>query len=273
VMPLIETPALWLPSYGQGFARCQAEAANPGLREGLVFNWHGPLGVTGATAFDTSGRGNDGTLTNMDPASDWVMTEKGWALDFDAVGDRIEIPSAFDISRPISVSMRVNIRTLPGGAYDYVIVNPSSATNKWGIIVPYSSFAVGVTDNATSLKYVTGNNIVPGKWYSLVALIKDPVTSSLIFLDGIQQSTSNGFTYFGNSNSNTVIGARSTGGNAMDMQVANASIWSRLLTFNEIQLLHRDQHAIVRPMMRVPVSMPRHPYYYNMISRQMQGVA
>ena len=41
------------------------------------------LGVTGNTLKDVSWNGNDGTLTNMDPATDWVATSKGLALYFD----------------------------------------------------------------------------------------------------------------------------------------------------------------------------------------------
>jgi len=72
-MILIERPALWQPSYGQGYARSQAEAANPGLWTGLIGAWHPPLGPTGLTLFDVSGRGIDGTLTNMAPATDCVV--------------------------------------------------------------------------------------------------------------------------------------------------------------------------------------------------------
>ena len=65
------------PSYKQGFARCAAESDKPDLWTGLPGLWMPSLGVTGDTLRDISGYGNHGTLTNMDPATDWVMTEKG----------------------------------------------------------------------------------------------------------------------------------------------------------------------------------------------------
>ena len=71
------------PSYKAGYAKNAGESENPHLWKGLVGAWMPSLGVTGDTLRDVSGNGNDGTLTNMDAASDWVSTSKGLALDFD----------------------------------------------------------------------------------------------------------------------------------------------------------------------------------------------
>jgi len=52
----------------------------PELWDGLVGLW--PLAAGGGVdAYDLSGYGNHGTLTNMDPATDWVPSPYGWALD------------------------------------------------------------------------------------------------------------------------------------------------------------------------------------------------
>jgi len=37
----------------------------------------------GSIAYDKSGKGNDGTLTNMDPGTDWVSGKYGYGLNFD----------------------------------------------------------------------------------------------------------------------------------------------------------------------------------------------
>jgi hypothetical protein len=55
---------------------------------GLVGYWSMEDG-SGSTATDFSGSGNDGTLTNMDPATDWVSGKRGTALDFDGSDDRV----------------------------------------------------------------------------------------------------------------------------------------------------------------------------------------
>ena len=82
------------PCYATGYARNASESANPNLWKGLVGAWMPSFGVTGNTLKDVSGNGNDGTLTNMDAASDWVGTSKGLALDFDGVNDYVSINAA-----------------------------------------------------------------------------------------------------------------------------------------------------------------------------------
>lgn len=62
------------------------------LRDGLVGAWCPSVSGWGGTMLrDLSGRGNHGTLTNMDPATDWVVSEGKQALDFDGVNDQINI--------------------------------------------------------------------------------------------------------------------------------------------------------------------------------------
>lgn len=50
------------------------------------------LGAGSATAADVTGNGHDGTLVNMDPATDWVGGLAGLALDFDGVDDYVSVP-------------------------------------------------------------------------------------------------------------------------------------------------------------------------------------
>ena len=62
------------------------------LRQGLVGAWCPSLGASGFRLIDRSGYNNHGTLTNMDPGTDWVPSaEKGgrMALDFDGVNDYV----------------------------------------------------------------------------------------------------------------------------------------------------------------------------------------
>jgi hypothetical protein len=57
---------------------------------GLVGYWSFEDGQ-GSTVTDFSGSGNDGTLQNMDPASDWVSGKRGTALDFDGSDDYADV--------------------------------------------------------------------------------------------------------------------------------------------------------------------------------------
>jgi hypothetical protein len=60
----------------------------------------------GDKAYDSSGNGNTGTLTTMDPPNDWVAGKFGKALDFDGTNDYISAGTAptFDSTRQYSWS-------------------------------------------------------------------------------------------------------------------------------------------------------------------------
>jgi GH24 family phage-related lysozyme (muramidase) len=58
---------------------------------GLVGHWTFDDGAGSTTAADSSGLGNTGTLTNMDPSTDWVTGQVGGALEFDGTDDYVEV--------------------------------------------------------------------------------------------------------------------------------------------------------------------------------------
>ena len=78
----------------QNYARSLGEAAYPEFFRNLVGAWIPGLNPRGgSTLFDISGRGYNGTLTDMDPTTDWVVSEKGLAIDLDATNDDINLGS------------------------------------------------------------------------------------------------------------------------------------------------------------------------------------
>ena len=74
-------------SYANGFAPRDGQALYPELWKGCVGAWNPGLGPTGLVLRDWSGRGNHGTLTNMDAATDWVKDGGRYALDFDGANN------------------------------------------------------------------------------------------------------------------------------------------------------------------------------------------
>ena len=67
------------------------ESAYPELWSGCVGAWAPCLGPTGLRLHDLSVYHNWGTLTNMDAATDWVVSGGRYALDFDEVNDYVSI--------------------------------------------------------------------------------------------------------------------------------------------------------------------------------------
>lgn len=76
------------------------------LRDGLVGAWCPSVSGWGGTVLrDLSGYGNHGTLTNMDPATDWVVSEGKQALDFDGSDDYVVTQVKQDIFQSLGFTI------------------------------------------------------------------------------------------------------------------------------------------------------------------------
>ena len=97
-------------------------------QQNIVGRWCPSAGATGFRLIDRSGRGNHGTLTNMDPASDWVVSGGKGALDFDGSNDYMAFAASDVISfagtDPFSVSVWM---FNPTGAFSRAVAK--TATN------------------------------------------------------------------------------------------------------------------------------------------------
>ena len=76
------------------------------LRQGLVGAWCPSVQRCGSgfTLPDLSGYGNHGTLTNMDPGTDWVASGSGLALDFDGSNDYVTTGLSFSGASKLIIS-------------------------------------------------------------------------------------------------------------------------------------------------------------------------
>ena len=80
-------------SYSNGFAPRDGQPLYPELWRGCVFAAAPCLGPSGLTLQDWSRFSRHGTLTNMDPGTDWVTSSGKYALDFDGTNDFIDVGS------------------------------------------------------------------------------------------------------------------------------------------------------------------------------------
>jgi len=232
-----------IPSYQNGFAPRDGEPIYPGSRKGLVFNWHGPLGVTGTTAFDTSGYDNDGTLTNMDPAADWVMTANGWALDFGGKdsGNYIQLFRKISMGAvPYTFSCWADIDNFDeysgfwgneyaAGLYSRLVISKTSGDVLW-------------STDANQFK-IFANGCLTGRHH--YAFVCDG-TNWIVYRDGVlfgSQVREIDTTTFYRLGSYGVAGAF---GDSLDGRLDSVAIHDRALTLSEIQLLYRDEHALTR---------------------------
>lgn len=80
--------------------------------------------TSGSTAADSSGNGNDGTLTNMDPATDWVAGQIGNALDFDGTNDFVDFAS-IDVGDTFTIAAWIKPDS-SGTGLDTIVANSSN---------------------------------------------------------------------------------------------------------------------------------------------------
>src|SRR3990167_6135641 len=88
-----------------------ATISRPTQSLGLVGYWSFDVGKGGAKAVDMSGRGNNGTLTNMNTTAAWVGGKIGNALNFDGSNDFVNATKLSLGTGNFSFSAWVNLQS------------------------------------------------------------------------------------------------------------------------------------------------------------------
>ncbi len=248
------------PSYKQGYARSASESANPGLWKGLQGLWHPGLGPTGLTLRDVSGRRNHGTFTNMDPATDWVMTEKGYVLDYGAaINERVDLGTTTFVSKssPWSVAALVWLDSYPNAFPGIVRFKVDDNAQNWRLNFSnngaYQPITFGAQSGFGRYRWdATGSAGPTNQWVHIVVTYNGTGAATIgnynLYLDGLSVglTTAGGF---GNDAATSAIGIQAD--LEWDGKIGGVGVWSRVLTPSEIQLLYVDPDAIVRLRRRV----------------------
>jgi len=248
---IIETPALWLPSYTQGFARSAAEAANPGLWTGLVGLWVPSLGPTGLTLFDQSGYRDDGTLTNMEPATDWAISSMGSVLELDGANEYVSVPSALSQWSGQVHTVSAWVRCDAYDANGFVFFGTNTGDNVYWQVQNDTSVWI-----AAQPLVVPETHFADGKWH-LLSWVSKGASGIEFFRDGtLLASSGDVSTSVPSGSKNFAIGdwiGNLAATWTLNGAVGPLAVHNRILTTDEIQPLYRDPHAIVRPMQYIPL--------------------
>jgi hypothetical protein len=151
----------------------------------------------GDKAYDSSGNGNVGTLTTMDPPNDWVTGKFGKALDFDGNDDWVDVNvgSKLQLGNNVSES-----------AWVYPTENGNSAGADIGgkgysASPPYGSYGLefynnnqfalgtGATDNSYDALKTLTTGYTLNRWYHVVGTYDG--TTKKIYIDGVLNNSSN----------------------------------------------------------------------------------
>jgi len=241
-----------IPTFGEILTVSQglgADSCAPDLWKGLVGAW--PLQEPGGlTAFDVSGYRNNGTLTNMDPATDWVTTPMGRALDFDGYNDFVVTardPTAN--GPPITVATWGNIRT--SMEYEGIAATKTSNDGAGWVIWIFASNNLRVKIGSGGGGYgALIANITLGQWFH-VGFTYDNATIKPYF-NG-KEAASVAAAAATVPGSVMQIGRTYVGAYFLDCQLANLGIWNRILLPSEIRSLYTNPWAMHTLRRRVQV--------------------
>ncbi|MEO1841599.1 MAG: LamG-like jellyroll fold domain-containing protein, partial [Pseudomonadota bacterium] len=245
------TPSPVRPSYKSGFARSASTSSSPGLWKGLVGAWVPALGNTGEKLYDVSGNKNHGTLTDMDPATDWISDPMGPVLDLDGSSDYIDIPSTvFDWSGTNNWSAFIWIKTTRASPYGYFM--GTSIHHGW-YIRNSGTNALYKIDDGSNFEYTTGTaTITDGEWHLLGITLEGNGGPFLGWVDGqIDISLTSGSV--GALADTFAIG---TLGTKMMGQLGPTYLYNRAINPTEIRQLHRDPLAPFRLRRFTPTYSP-----------------
>jgi len=219
------------------------------LERGVVGYWCPMLQTTGLRLYDRSGRGNHGTLTNMDAASDWVTASvrnrSGRVLDFDGSNDLVDIGNVSIANfgtRPFTVSLW--LRAAPFSANSAIFSKDDWDLGTTGLLI-YSAVptAPGFQNRIWYWSSGTTANqfgaIADSTWHHIaVSRQSTAANATQMFLDGRSIVTTTDSTNYSNSR-RLRIANDDDGNRNFPGQIGEAAIWNRALTASEIQTLDR----------------------------------
>jgi len=206
------------------------------LDSGLVGMWSfNGADISGTTAYDRSGQGNNGTLTNGPKPT---IGKAGQALSFDGVDDYFQAPylSAMDFGTgDFTISSWVKSSYL----VDYqTILNRDNADLGNGIIMYlyHTSGVVRVWVGGTALDGTI--NAADGRWHNVVLRRTSGVI--YIYVDGVLDVQTSAAGNVNNSNNDAVrIGRRYYDGlYPLNGSLDEVRIYNRALSLNEIKQLY-----------------------------------
>ena len=252
---------LYLPTFSEMLAVSHSRGADscaPHLWNGLVGYWPCAAGG-GLTAFDMSGYGNHGTLTNMDPGSDWVVGEKGRALDFDGTDDYVDagdVSGVLSLASPWTLATTGTLGALPN-ADD--ISRMVGIVDTAGAADDSHNITIGALESGGSAyAKIATQGETPGNGSALtlnaefgVALVWDG-TDFLLYLDGAldYSKTPTGSGWQG-SKYLKIAKRRQAVDDWWTGTVGCTSLHSRALAPSEVQQLYAEPWCMVTPRARV----------------------
>jgi hypothetical protein len=214
----------------------KSQQEHSSLSEGLVGAWCPSLGASGYRLVDRSGYGNHGTLTNMDAATDWVVSGGALSLDFDGSNDRIEAKALRYLALPLTIACWVKPNTVSG--VQMLASHYGAEGNRaWYLALINNAVRILVSPDGSAIPYGQGGTVTTD-WTHVVGVIG--ASAFQIYLNGNAVSTTLTGSYptsIFNSTANVIFADRATTDTPLNGQLDDIRIYNRALTPPEIRLL------------------------------------
>ena len=228
------------------FRGAQLNRTDPLARE-LVGAWLFNEG-TGGSVYDVSGNGNTGTLTGMDPATDWVGGDRGWALDFDGASDYVSLPAAVldpcESANAFSIAARVYNRNL---AADGTVVGQWGTTDQFMLWMDTGTDGYALIISGSTRCGEDVASAIANTWQHVVGTWDG--TTARVYVDGVLVAFSVGPRTMPGSNEPIGVGSDDgdTASRSFDGLIGSVMLWSRALSAGDIGRLAADPYRLWRP--------------------------
>ncbi len=213
------------------------------LASGLEAYWRFEEG-SGDTARDSSGKGNDGELTNMDPALAWTGGHTGDGLAFDGIDDYVLAPD-LDYTDEMTGSLWVRFTAV---ANQQMLVSQSNNIEvqmQMEGAAGSSKFRIRV-DSAGGSDVVNSTTMATaGIWYH-VAWTYDGINTKL-YINGNEETNSiqnSGTGSIADRNEGYGIGARNNAALPTGGLIDDVRIYNRVLSEDEIEKIAEGESNI-----------------------------
>jgi hypothetical protein len=220
------------------------------LTDGIIGCWSPSLGASGYRLLDRSGRGNHGTLTNMDAGTDWTGTPVGLALDYDGSNDVVvaNVPPGAVNAATCSLTMWYRRKATSALSAFFGFGVPTFETNRIAI-QSWSDGVMYISTDAGTWGQFNSNDL---NWHHIAVSFDGGKTGNasrlIAWHDGVQQTLTFSGTIGATTGSPTQLWIGRTFTSAQNYgssQIGECAIYNRALTAGEVADLYRRGNGAI----------------------------